>query len=248
MTSAAGVARQLRRTLMKFADPVPELLSGHTHDRSPSDKPHLAVVPLPFVGHVNASGLILGVALVLPRAASASDRKDVFRAVATWEAKSSVEDEDAPFLSLHLGDAGDLLLERVDWGTVASTLTAPVWCRPAYVWSSVTPVALDHNPGELRSRDPQKLTEAVGAAQVTFIKACERIGLPVPVSVEILPAAPWAQAAKASHYPRFPASPDRTQRVLTHVRLIFDVPVAGPVMLGAGRYMGLGLFRPEDAP
>jgi len=247
MTSAAGVSRQLRRALMKFANPVPEVLSGHTHDRSPSEQPHLAVVPLPFVGRVNASGLILGVALVLPRAANEGDRRDVFRAVAAWEGASRVEDEEIPVVSLHLGEAGHLLLQRVDWDSVASTLTAPVWCRPSQVWSSVTPVALDHNPGDLRSRDPKTVSEAVAAARLTLVKACERIGLPAPASVEILPAAPWAQAAKARQYPRFPASPDRIQRVLTHARLIFDVPVEGPVVLGAGRYMGLGLFRPERA-
>lgn len=245
MTSAAGVARQLRRTLMKFADPVSELLSGHAHDRSPSEQPHLAVVPLPFVGHVNASGLILGVALVLPRAANEGSRRDVFRAVAAWEAASRLEDEEVPVVSLHLGVAGHLLLQRVDWDSVASTLTSSVWCRPSYVWSSVTPVALDHNPGDLRSRDNHTLSEAVAAAQLSVGKACERIGLPAPASVEILPAAPWAHAAKSRQYPRFPASPDRIQRVLTHARLTFDVPVAGPVVIGAGRYMGLGLFRPE---
>ena len=32
-------------------------------------------------------------------------------------------------------------------------------------------------------------------------------------------------------------------RLLTHVAIDFGCAVAGPVMLGAGRYMGLGLCR-----
>ena len=32
-------------------------------------------------------------------------------------------------------------------------------------------------------------------------------------------------------------------RLLTHVAIDFGCEVAGPVMLGAGRYMGLGLCR-----
>lgn len=246
MTATAGIARQVRRALMSFADSIPEVLSGHSPSRSPSEQPHMAVVPLPFIGHANASGLILGVALVLPRAAGADQRTAVFRAVAGWEAKSRVEDEDAPALPLHLGEAGEFLLERVEWGAVASTLLPRVWCQPSCVWSSVTPVALDQNPGDLRSRDPRKLLKATAEAKDTITKGCVRIGLPPPISVEILPAAPWAIAAKARQYPRFPVAPDRTQRVLTHARLVFDRPVSGPVLIGAGRYVGLGLFRPES--
>lgn len=245
MTASAGIARRIRRVLMSFGDPIPEVLSGHTADRRPSEQPHMAVVPLPFIGHANASGLILGVALVLPRAVGHQDRKGVFTAVSAWEATVRVEDEETPPLPLHLGDAGEWILERVEWGTVASTLTPQVWCEPSDAWASVTPVALDQNPGDLRSRDPRKLLEATAAAEATIARACERIGLPQPLTVEILPAPAWALAAKARHYPRFPEAQDRTQRVLTHARLTFDRPVAGPVILGAGRYVGLGLFRPE---
>ena len=67
----------------------------------------------------------------------------------------------------------------------------------------------------------------------------------MPLRVEILPAAPWAVAAKAKHYPHFPEVPGRTRRVLTHVRLEFAERVRGPILLGAGRYLGLGLLRPE---
>ena len=33
-------------------------------------------------------------------------------------------------------------------------------------------------------------------------------------------------------------------RLAKHVTLAFDRPVRGPVLLGAGRYFGLGLMRP----
>jgi CRISPR-associated protein Csb2 len=39
--------------------------------------------------------------------------------------------------------------------------------------------------------------------------------------------------------------PLHTDEFLTHVRLTFAEPVGGPVLLGAGRYVGLGLLRPE---
>jgi CRISPR-associated protein Csb2 len=33
-----------------------------------------------------------------------------------------------------------------------------------------------------------------------------------------------------------------------HAQVAFDSEVAGPVLLGSGRYAGLGLFRPMDEP
>jgi len=38
-------------------------------------------------------------------------------------------------------------------------------------------------------------------------------------------------------------------RLASHALLVFPEPVRGPVLLGAGRYFGLGLFRPlPDTP
>lgn len=245
MTASAGVARQIRRTLMSYAASIPEVLSGHTNDKRPSEQAHLAIVPLPFVGHEHASGLLLGVALILPRSTSVEDRRLIYGTIDRWEEKYRREDEDTPGIQLNLGKAGEMYLERVAWGAVSSSLTADVWCRPATVWSSVTPMALDQNPGDLRSRDSVKLGEATAEAVATICRACERIGLPRPMAVEVLPAPAWAGAAKARQYPPFPDDPERTQRVLTHVRLAFAERIRGPILLGAGRYLGLGLFRPE---
>lgn len=248
MVACAGVARTLRRALMAHADePIPEIFSGHSPSGAPSERDHLAFVPLPFVGHHRASGAILGVALVLPRDASPGERRAVYGAVDAWERAHRQEDEDAPRLPLTLGAAGVLELERVEWGAMQSSLRPASWSQPARVWSSVTPVALDRNPGDLRSRDPEKVAMAVREAVATLKRACERVGLPAPQSVEVLPAAPWAGGAKARHYPPYPEEAERTRRVLTHVRLEFSEQVRGPILLGAGRYVGLGLFRPEVA-
>jgi CRISPR-associated protein Csb2 len=245
MSACAGVARTLRKALMSHAEHIPEILSGHAAGGGPSERDHLAIVPLPFVGHEQASGVILGAALVLPRDASQDERRTIYAVVDAWERAERQEDEDAPRLALTLGAAGVMELERVEWGAVQSSLRPATWCQPSKVWSSVTPVALDHNPGELRSRNAAKLEKAIDEATETVRRACERIGLPRPVNVTILPAAPWAGAAKAQHYPPYPEMPGRTQRVLTHVRLEFPSRVRGPILLGAGRYLGLGLFRPE---
>jgi CRISPR-associated protein Csb2 len=246
MTAAVEVARTIRKALMSYArEPIPEVLCGHTADNRPSQQPHLAIVPLPFVGHEHASGLVLGVALMLPRAARVDDRRAVYEAVDRWERDYRKEDEDAPAIKVNLGSAGELWLERVEGIALQSSLKAPTWCAPSHVWYSVTPVALDRNPGDLRSREPGRLEAATNEAIETIGRACERIGLPRPAFIEILPAAPWSGSAKARLYPPYPEEAARTQRVLCHARLEFEFPVKGPVLLGAGRYFGLGLFRPK---
>ncbi len=245
MVATPAVARRLRAAMMKYcATDIPEILSGHVADGSPSQRPHLAVVPLPFVGHRHASGALLGVALVLPSQASEEDRRGIYGCLGGWEAAVRQRDEDAPWLPLNLGRAGVWELQRTEWEDVPRTLQAEAWCEPSRRWSTVTPVALDRNPGNLRSRDQEEMAAAVEKACATIRTACERIELPEPMRVEILPAPAVAAAAKASAYGPFPETEGRTRRVLTHVTIEFDRPVRGPILLGAGRYHGMGLFRP----
>ena len=242
--STVAFAKGLRRVLLKYAaEPIPELLSGHGTNGK-SESPHLALVPLPFVGSKHANGTLLGVALVLPGGATGEGRTAVFRALDRWEAAERLEDEDPPTITLRMGPAGPIQLRRVEGGRAPRTLDPATWCRAATAWVSATPVALDRNPGDLHAREPAKLAAAISEAEAIVRTACERIGLPDPGFVEVLPAAPLAGSAKTRAYPSFPPEPGKTVRVLTHVRLGFDSPVRGPVCIGAGRYFGLGFFRP----
>lgn len=249
-TLAADVAGAFRAALMSHADePIPEALSGHAADGSPSTQPHAAFVPLPYVGHRHATGALLGIALVLPRDIGDAERRAVLRAVGRWEAAARHEMEDlevdAPPLRLLLGNRGVLELERVVWGTAPQATLRPVnWARPSRQWLSVTPVALDRNPGNLFADDPATSARAFLEASNTIGLACERIGLPRPARVDVLPSVTMPGVSKARDFAAFPAERRKPQRVKVHAVLEFDAPVRGPVLLGAGRFLGLGLFRP----
>ncbi|MEO7330529.1 MAG: type I-U CRISPR-associated protein Csb2, partial [Minicystis sp.] len=243
-TRGVDVARTLRKALMVAYGPdAPEILSGHRPAGEPSEKPHLAFVPLPRVGDAHADGAILGVALVLPRKATHTERLAVYRAIGAWEARARREDEETPRLAIHMGKAGDLWVERVDGEESRSTLDPSTWSAEASSWASATPVALDRNPGDLRARDPGKEAAAYAEAEATVAVACERIGLPRP-QVTVVPAAPLVGADKARSFPPYAAGTPPVQRVLVHATLTFASRVKGPILLGAGRYFGLGLFRP----
>lgn len=242
LLSAAGpaVAGALRGLVMSGAgDDAPEVLTGHAAPSTPSESPHLALVPLPNVGNVHADGELLGVALVLPREASAADRRTLLRALGA----RAVVDGASYSWRLRLPGGAAITLQPTD-EVLPHGLRAATWCRAAHTWLTATPIALDRNPGDLQSRDATKRARAIDEASESISLACERIGLPRPERVEILPHAPLPGATKARRFAPYPAGRDRPQRVLTHALVRFDAPVRGPVLLGAGRYVGLGLMRP----
>ncbi len=249
ITSVAGLARQLRRALMSFADqPVAEVLSGHRSDGAASELPHLAVVPLPVITGPHPDGALIGIALVPPRGLDDAEHAAVMKAIARFEAKHRTERaEDAPSILLRLGDSGTLKLRRDVWGEERrATLRPETWIGPARRWASATPIALDRNPGDLHDPDPERRRAAFHEATAGVVEAVRRIGLPPPIEVDVLRSCVLPGTAKPLHYPRFPVDRQRPQRVLVHARLAFGERVTGPILLGAGRYHGLGLFLPVD--
>ena len=189
---------------------------------------------------------------MLPGELREVERLAVLRAVGRWEGRvrERLQDPDveAPPLELRLGARGVIELERVAWGLAQqATLRASSWVRPARQWLSVTPVALDRNPGDLRSSDPADAAQAFLAASASIATSCERIGLPRPIRVDILPSVTLSGGAKARDFPAFPADRRKPQRGKVHALVEFPDPVRGPVLLGAGRFFGLGLFRPADS-
>jgi len=76
--------------------------------------------------------------------------------------------------------------------------------------------------------------------------ACERVvGVrPDSVEVSLAPLLPGAQHVRA--FLPWPGQPGRTPRVRVHADVRFEMPVQGPLLLGAGRYFGLGLCLPVE--
>lgn len=245
-TRVVDVARGVRSALLKsFGEDAPEILSGHRSPGERSERAHLAVVPLPFVGHNHADGAILGVALVIPTGATGDERLAVYRAVDRWRRGLHLGDRaDARRLPVFLGRTGELYLCALEEEPQQSTLMSGTWSSRARRWASATPVALDRHPGDLRSSDPKVQARAFAEAETTIATACEHIGLPRPVQVTAMASAPVAGGDKTRAFPPYAVGKPPIQRVLVHATLTFEGPVGGPIILGSGRYLGLGLFRP----
>ncbi len=229
------VARRLREALIATAQqqrwmPLPEWVSGHKEDGSPSESPHVAIFPLAFVGREHADGHLLGVGLAVPADAEhapPAQRRRFVRLV-------------RQITELRLGRLGVWSLAELTWESPPWNLQSRAWTAwpdGARCWGSVTPVVFDRHP-KARQRAE---AERQAAAQVA--DGCERIGLPRPRVVEILPVSPHPGAPASHEFPRLRRK-DGSERQHRHVRLWFDEPVCGPIAIGAGRYRGYGFCRP----
>ncbi len=237
------LARALRAALIEQhgSKTLPAVLSGHDADGRPTATPHVALVALPFVGSEHADGSIQGCAIVLPQSLAVTDREMLLRLVATLEATRRVDDLST--IELAGGSLPPVRVRRVDVSSKTS-LHPRRWSGPAYRFVTATPIALDRNPGNLRSNFEGTAHRASVEAQRTIADACERISLPRPASVEVSfsPLLQGSQPARA--FLPWPGRPGRPSNVRVHAYIRFETQVRGPVLLGAGRFFGLGLCLP----
>ncbi len=237
LVSTLLLTEALRGLLMNATRPedIPESLSGHAADGRRLDRPHLAITPLPFVGHEHADGRIMGMALISPR--NEQDAAAIARALnrklfgeAGFEAQT---------LTLKMGGAGTWALAASDDFRQAS-LRPEVWTAApggATTWATVTPIVLDRHP---KGRNRGALAEQT---KEILADACINSGLPRPVAVEFGPVSIVCGVPHARDFPPLRRK-DGSAANYMHAVFVFDRPVVGPVLLGAGRYRGYGLCRP----
>jgi CRISPR-associated protein Csb2 len=243
--AAPLVARALRNTIMSgyreigLGDAIPAAVSGHSPDGRPSSEPHLAIVPLAFVGSEYASGNVFGFGLVPPRNRPLITDREFQRAlgaIARWN-----EDEGRRELVVNANGI-DLTFATVGESPRKSLNPAP-YVKPARIWASSTPVVLDRHlketGNEAREQEIAQLLR----------QGCTNIGLPKPSRVvagkhSALEGSPSAYPSRhAPQWVRWRVPESLGSRQLIHAVIEFAEPVHGPVILGAGRFVGLGLFR-----
>ncbi len=235
LTRSLELARAVRHALVEHQPLAADgFISGRFADGRP--RCHVAIVPLPDVGHRWADGTVRGVALVLPRDKS---RERLVTALENWQASGltvRLENRDRPvtFASARVVPAEE------DWSEFPMPLRRATWCRPARQWISVTPVVLDrfvralHHPTQHEMSDEQ--------VRDIVSRSCVHTGLPEPVDVVISPVGMASAVPRA--FPRFVAAGSGERKQTVHVAVTFKEKVRGPVLLGAGRYLGYGLFLP----
>lgn len=246
LTYTRVVSAALRAAMMCRAPQPPlETLSGHASDGSSSQRHHIAFAALPSLrrtsrpgeGDAWTVGPLAGVAMLVPRELDDRERRHIEATVAPPRPRP---------LSLAMGKAGH-------WRLAPTLLTPPdpglrpdTWLGPARRWCTVTPIALDRFPGRMYSADAGARARAHTQAAEIIARSCSNIGLPEPARVHVGPNANLDGVPSNGRFPRFHAGSH--PRPLVHAEIVFASPVSGPVLVGAGRYAGLGLCLPCDAP
>lgn len=256
LRAQAGLAEAMRLALMEawtriHEETAPAWISGHEPDGSPARDPHLAIVPMANVGWRHSDGRLMGLALVPPAVeasawaasgpAAFARRQAFHRALARL---GDTDDEGRTVLTLAPQGGGSWQWRLAPASSGLRSLDPARYVRRSRLWASATPVLLDRH---LKSSGPP---ERNAEAEEMIRDACTRSGLPEPATVSLTKHAAIAgapPARPAGGNPRWMGWARRKSfgaRAFVHVRLAFDETVDGPVLLGAGRFHGLGLFLP----
>jgi CRISPR-associated protein Csb2 len=112
-------------------------------------------------------------------------------------------------------------------------------------WRTVTPVVLPEGRERTRGRTSgRQRVDAEHRAAAAVLTALHQAGVaqrPTEVAVQREPF-------QRNGVPADRFDPDRfDRRRLTHVALTFAEPIAGPLLIGDGRFLGLGLFARADS-
>ncbi len=269
LVATLAATRALRATIMKESgvQPTPAWVSGHEPDGSPlrNGNGHMALIPLPHVSHAHADGHLLGVGVVFPRSVDRKDRGQVLGKLLMEEQTK----KPTRVVELKLERLGEWKVKKSAWDDEYKHALDPLeWTafpKGARTWASVTPVVLDKFPKTDRRKPDERLAWEAEVRQIVR-KSCTRIGLPEDVLIDV-DTTSWhlgspravgkrrplrgqaasdrdADAALGDGFPSYPAKGSNGPRPQVHVWLRFQEPVIGPVLLGAGRYLGYGLCKP----
>lgn len=245
--TSALVGRLLRQALMAgyrragLGEHIPDIVSGHALDGTPTRRPHVSIAPMAYVGSPHADGRVFGFA-VIPPSGEALLRIDGFRAAFETVAPYRADEQRRVLIlqgpplrkPLHLAPAPD------DGDSTRSLRPEP-YLKESARWASVTPIVLDRH---LKRNDDAEVRELVA-------RACEHSGLPRPdpdrvrvgKHTAVKGAPPARPLAGEPPWTRWKLPKSLESRQLTHAVIDFGRSVSGPVLLGAGRFTGLGLCR-----
>ena len=151
---------------------------------------------------------------------------------------------------LKLGKLGGWNLDGITEDRPPSNLLASTWTampQGSTEWGTVTPIVLDRHP-KAKAKD---IAEYRAEVAKTIQTACERVldsktpekEAPKIVHVVPLPVSPHLGTPPSHSFPKMERK-SGGQCCHTHALIVFDKPIVGPLLVGAGRYRGYGFCRP----
>jgi CRISPR-associated protein Csb2 len=162
----------------------------------------------------------LGLGLLLPRELSDVDYQALIGALGRW-----------------LKSGGQINVGPIRWTLEIAhddhriSLKDTRYSSNATTWASVTPIVFDRHP-----RRSLRIEDVVSTM-------CRDVGLPIPSQVQATPTS-WHRGTGSSQEFSLGQRDYLSRNYITHLRLAWPREVPGPMVLGRGRYFGLGVMLP----
>lgn len=231
----AAVAR-LTLSMADQAEAITQCLVGKKPHDTTSAKPEhrVRIVPLLSIGHAHADRSVRRVLVEVPSGARLQP------ADVAWAF------EGLEVVNHSTGEIRMVLAPSEDWEMLRRH-----YLPKARRWRSVTPVALPEGAGRRRIEPTRRRDEAKGGAErkqeedaaaravVTALRHAGVQARAASIQVQREPFNSKGQRAEVfEHKPRF------LKERLWHVEIVFGESVQGPLVIGDGRFLGLGLMAP----
>ena len=240
LSTAAALVETVRdMAASRLCDAAPDLAAGVERyligrGATNADKAmRVWIMPIPSVGHPDVEMTIRRVAIYVPQSCplKADDLAWAFSQVAWTDEDGVIERE------LRQAD-DDRMVGRFE--------------RRGKRWRSVTPFALP-TARRRRIEPARRAEEAKGGierareearAAAAVRQALRHAGIRAPVGAAQVQREPLHRRGERAE--AFATGTRFPKEALWHVEMTFAEPVAGPLVLGDGRYLGLGLMCPSD--
>jgi CRISPR-associated protein Csb2 len=203
---------------------------GLCRDATEADKAsRIRIIPLPSIGHPQADRGIRRIFVEIPPNCPirVQDIDWAFVGFCKFDASTGEVDwmlttgEDRTMLD-HYGIGSD---EKIGFRT----------------WHTVTPTALPIERSHGRNSGAQRATIEAHVSSAVAQALRHVAVIQEPVSIRVQPEPFDAKGARAE---AFAEGTRFAKERLWHIEIVFAVPIAGPLLLGDGRYLGLGLMAP----
>jgi CRISPR-associated protein Csb2 len=237
--AAAKVAAMLRSLTCKLANESmhefpggsERYVAGHI-DGDGQNPPRFSYMPLPTIGHPNADGIIRRLLIAEPIGGNGEHARWIQKRLGF----ATLRDKD--------GDERGILSEPRGSG---SRKVIGRYVGKGQAWCSVTPVILPgHDDFKAAAKHGERRPMK---AERLLLKSVTQAGIPLQsvASVSLRKAPFWSGSQHPRQYARPDYLADQNARPSWHVRIDFREPVTGPIAIGAGRHIGLGLFGVIDS-
>jgi CRISPR-associated protein Csb2 len=231
---------RLRRAFPQRIPQIERVLVGRKADGS-NDGPtalRIRIIPLPSIGHQHADLQIRRVLIQVPAACP-------FRVDDIHWAFSGLE-----LIDPETGDVLNIVLTPATDDSMLKYYGLPDH-QPARVWRSVTPVALPDSVRRRRINRARIKEEAKGGteranehgrAAAAVVQALRHAEVRIRPDSILLQREPFE--SNGERVERFAPATRFPKERLWHVKLAFNEPIAGPMVIGDGRFLGLGVMAP----